>query len=72
MLGKIDELSEFNAEVDIPFEIGENIKVVDGPFNGFNAVIEKIHEDKKKLEVKVRIFGRETPLELGYLQVEKL
>ena len=43
-----------------------------GQFNGFNGYIEKIHEDKKKLEVKVRIFGRETPLELSYMQVEKL
>lgn len=72
MLGKMDELSEFATDVEIPFEIGENVKVVDGPFNGFNGVIEKIHEDKKKLEVKVKIFGRETPLELSYMQVEKL
>ena len=66
MLGRMDELSEF------PFVIGESVKVIDGPFNGFNGAIEKIHEDKKKLEVKVRIFGRETPLELSYMQVEKL
>lgn len=72
MLGKMDELSEFAADVEIPFEVGESVKVIDGPFNGFNGSIEKIHEDKKKLEVKVRIFGRETPLELSYMQVEKL
>ncbi len=72
MLGRMDELSEFAVDVEIPFVVGESIKVIDGPFNGFNGVIEKIHEDKKKLEVKVRIFGRETPLELSYMQVEKL
>ena len=60
MLGKMDELSEFAVDVEIPFVVGENVKVIDGPFNGFNGSIEKIHEDKKKLEVKVRIFGRET------------
>ena len=72
MIGRMDELSEFAVDVEIPFVVGESIKVIDGPFNGFNGVIEKIHEDKKKLEVKVRIFGRETPLELSYMQVEKL
>ncbi len=72
MLGRMDELSEFAVDIEIPFVVGESVKVIDGPFNGFNGAIEKIHEDKKKLEVKVRIFGRETPLELSYMQVEKL
>ena len=54
MLGRMDELSEFAVDVEIPFVVGESIKVIDGPFNGFNGVIEKIHEDKKKLEVKGR------------------
>lgn len=72
MLGRMDELSEFAVDVEIPYVVGENVKVIDGPFNGFNGTIEKIHEDKKKLEVKVKIFGRETPLELSYMQVEKL
>jgi transcriptional antiterminator NusG len=56
----------------IPFEIGEAIKVVDGPFNGFDATIENINEEKRKLEVMVKIFGRKTPLELSFTQVEKL
>ncbi|HPR85425.1 MAG TPA: KOW motif-containing protein [Prolixibacteraceae bacterium] len=47
------------------------MKVIDGPFNGFNGIIEKINEEKKKLEVMVKIFGRKTPLELSFMQVEK-
>lgn len=72
MLGKMDELSEFATEMEIPFVVGENVKVIDGPFNGFNGTVEKILEDKKKLEVSVMIFGRKTPMELSYMQVEKL
>jgi len=51
--------------------IGENVKVMDGPFNGFSGVIEEVNEEKKKLKVMVKIFGRRTPLELNYMQVEK-
>lgn len=72
MLGKMDELSEFATEMEIPFVVGESLKVIDGPFNGFNGTVEKILEDKKKLEVSVMIFGRKTPMELSYMQVEKL
>ncbi len=72
MLGKMDELSDANENVAIPYIIGETIKVVDGPFNGFNGTIEKINEDKRKLEVMVLIFGRKTPLELNFMQVEKI
>ena len=72
MLGKVDELSLQVDTVSIPFTIGETIKVVDGPFNGFNGPIEKINEEKRKLEVMVKIFGRKTPLELGFMQVEKV
>ena len=72
MLGKMDELSEFAVETNIPYVVGECVKVIDGPFNGFNGTIEKIHEDKKKIEVSVMIFGRKTPMELSYMQVEKL
>ncbi|MCH1595333.1 MAG: transcription termination/antitermination protein NusG, partial [Flavobacteriaceae bacterium] len=68
MLGKVDELSLNADDVAIPFVLGETIKVVDGPFNGFNGTIEKINEEKRKLEVMVKIFGRRTPLELSYLQ----
>ena len=72
MLGKMDELSEFAVETNIPYVVGESVKVIDGPFNGFNGTIEKIHEDKMKIEVSVMIFGRKTPMELSYMQVEKL
>lgn len=72
MLGKVDELAIANENVTIPFNIGETIKVVDGAFNGFEGTIEKINEEKRKLEVMVQIFGRKTPLELSFLQVEKL
>ena len=72
MLGRMDELSEFAVEASIPYVVGENVKVIDGPFNGFNGTVEKIFEDKKKIEVSVMIFGRKTPMELNYMQVEKV
>ena len=72
MLGKVDELA-VNADTrSIPFNLGETVKVIDGPFNGFNGTVEKINEEKRKLEVMVKIFGRKTPLELGFMQVEKV
>ena len=72
MLGKVDELTMTTEHIAIPFTRGENVKVIDGPFNGFNGSIEKVNEEKRKLEVMVKIFGRKTPLELSYMQVEKL
>ncbi len=71
ILGKVDELTESSEEINIPFFVGEAVKVIDGPFNGFNGVIEEVHEEKKKLKVMVKIFGRKTPLELSFMQVEK-
>ena len=72
MLGTVDELQDVPEEIVIPFEVGESVKVTDGPFNGFDAVIEEISTEKKKLKVVVKIFGRKTPMELGFMQVEKL
>ncbi|MBL4715636.1 MAG: transcription termination/antitermination factor NusG, partial [Bacteroidia bacterium] len=71
ILGKVDELAEQGELPTVPFVIGEAIKVTDGPFNNFSGIIEEIHEEKKKLKVMVKIFGRRTPLELNYMQVEK-
>lgn len=73
MLGKVDELTvDANTGVAIPYTAGETVKVIDGPFNGFDGTIEKVNEEKRKLEVMVKIFGRKTPLELSYMQVEKI
>jgi len=72
MLGKVDELAIKDENVAIPYNVGETVKVVDGPFNGFDGVIENVNEEKRKLEVMVKIFGRKTPLELSYMQVEKI
>jgi transcriptional antiterminator NusG len=72
LLGKVDELSVKDENVNIPYSIEETIKVIDGPFNGFNGTVEKIFEEKRKLEVMVKIFGRKTPLELSFMQVEKV
>lgn len=72
MLGKVDELSIKEDSINIPYTVGETVKVIDGPFNGFNGTVEKINEEKRKLEVMVKIFGRKTPLELSYMQVEKV
>ena len=71
MLGKVDELTESQESITIPNFVGENIKVIDGPFNGFLGVIEEVNDEKKKLKVMVKIFGRKTPLELSFMQVEK-
>jgi transcriptional antiterminator NusG len=71
ILGRVDELAETDEEINIPYVVGETVKVIDGPFNGFNGTIENINEEKKKLEVMVKIFGRKTPLELSFMQVEK-
>ena len=71
ILGTVDVLEGSDAQLNIPYIVGETVKVINGPFNGFTGTIEKINEEKKKLEVMVKIFGRKTPLELGYIEVEK-
>ncbi|HPE21402.1 MAG: transcription termination/antitermination factor NusG [Bacteroidales bacterium] len=71
ILGKVDELAASEEEINIPFVVGETVKVIDGPFNSFTGVIEEVNEEKRKLKVMVKIFGRKTPLELSFMQVEK-
>ena len=71
ILGKVDELAENDEAIEAPFFSGEAVKVIDGPFNGFNGVIEEVNNEKKKLKVMVKIFGRKTPLELSFWQVDK-
>lgn len=71
ILGKVDELAATDEEINVPFFVGESVKVIDGPFNSFTGVIEEVNDEKKKLKVMVKIFGRKTPLELSFMQVEK-
>lgn len=71
ILGKVDELAESEAGMNIRFMVGETIKIIDGPFNSFIGTIEEVNDEKKRLKVSVKIFGRKTPLELSYMQVKK-
>lgn len=70
MLGKVEEMSLAEEVLEVPFSEGEEIKVIDGPFDGCTGVIKRIYKDK--IEVEVRIFERSTPVELSYTQIEKV
>lgn len=71
ILGKADELEAEPLEIEIPYVPGEKVKVTEGPFSGFSGVIDRVDNDKKKVTVNVKIFGRVTGLDLGFMQVEK-
>lgn len=71
LLGKVDELSESEGVIETNFTLGESVKIINGPFNGFTGIIEEINSEKKKLKVTVKIFGRKTPVELNFGEVEK-
>jgi transcriptional antiterminator NusG len=71
ILGTVDQLQESPEEMEIPYTVGESVKVNHGAFKGFSGVIEEINPEKKKLKLMVKIFGRKTPLELEFVHVEK-
>ncbi len=71
ILGRVDELAESGEAISVPFHPGENVNVTDGPFNGFTGTVEEVNDEKRKLKVMVKIFGRKTLVELSFMQVEK-
>ncbi len=71
ILGRVDEAAVDEPKLETTFIVGETVKVMDGPFNGFTGTVEEVFEERKKLNVMVKIFGRNTPVELNYIQVEK-
>lgn len=72
ILGNMDEQAGLDSEGAERYLVGESVKVIDGPFNTFTGIIEEVNDEKQRLQVTVKIFGRKTPLELTYNQVEKL
>ena len=70
LLGNVED-SVLEEVSDIPYIVGESVKVTDGPFSGFHGIIEDVNTEKHKLKVMVMIFGRQNPLELGFMQVSK-
>jgi len=70
LLGNVED-SVLEEVSDIPYTVGESVKVTDGPFSGFHGIIEDVNTEKHKLKVMVMIFGRQNPLELGFMQVSK-
>ena len=71
ILGKVDQLAEKDESISVPYFAGEVVNVNDGPFSGFTGTIEEVYEEKRKLKVMGKIFGRKTPVELSFMQVEK-
>ena len=71
MLGKVDDSQDIGEALIEPYIVGETVKIVDGPFNEFVGDIQEVNEEKKKLKVIVKIFGRGTEVELNFMQVEK-
>lgn len=71
LLGQADRDAEGEGRFDVEYLVGESVRIIDGPFTDFSATVEEVKSDKRKLKVMVKIFGRKTPLELSYTQVEK-
>ncbi|OJU77600.1 MAG: transcription termination/antitermination factor NusG [Bacteroidetes bacterium 47-18] len=72
MFGNIDDVAEQGIGFAEPFIVGETVKIIDGAFNDFNGEIEEVNEERKRLKVVVKIFGRPQPVELSFMQVEKI
>jgi len=72
ILGKLDEIAMNEDNIMIPYKEGDAVTVTDGPFKGFEGVIEDVNKDRKKVTVMVKFFGRKTPLELGFFEVKKI
>ncbi len=71
LLGKVDESQDAGEQMLEPFLVGETIKIIDGPFTDFIGDVQEVNEEKKKLKVIVKIFGRGTEVELNFMQVDK-
>jgi len=71
ILSKVDQSSETGESLADPFLVGEDVKVTDGPFKDFPGVVKAVNEEKKKLTIITKVFGRETEVELNFMQVEK-
>ena len=71
ILGSAEETAVEVTEVAVPYSVDDAVKVIDGPFSGFSGIIEEVNAEKRKLKVMVKIFGRKSPLELSFTQVEK-
>jgi transcriptional antiterminator NusG len=69
LIGKLDERKDVEV-IEVPFKVGDAVKVTDGPFNNFSGFVQEVNEEKLKLKVMVSIFGRKTPVELDFSQVE--
>jgi transcriptional antiterminator NusG len=68
LIGKMEQKEETQL-IDVPFHVGEAVKVTDGPFNNFNGFVQEVNSEKLKVKVMVSIFGRKTPVELDFSQV---
>jgi transcriptional antiterminator NusG len=69
LIGRMEERKDVEV-MEVPFHVGEAVKVIDGPFNNFSGFVQDVNEEKMKVKVMVSIFGRKTPVELDFNQVE--
>ena len=70
LIGKMEQKETETQVIDIPFRVGDAVKVTEGPFNNFNGFVQEVNSEKLKVKVMVSIFGRKTPVELDFSQVE--